>query len=85
MASYDVSKIRKNLMERHNIGKSLILPALSVINSSATKQNTTEMTSIVLLSNSSLLWNVWGCRKVTSNEIVRKEMCLSILWIFPKL
>ncbi|XP_068246662.1 zinc finger BED domain-containing protein 5-like [Palaemon carinicauda] len=53
LASYEISKIIAKA-ESHNVGETLILPAVSVIISSVMKQNTSEIINVLPLSNSSV-------------------------------
>ncbi|XP_038637238.1 SCAN domain-containing protein 3-like [Scyliorhinus canicula] len=54
LASYKISKIIAKAGKPHNIGETIILPALSVIISSVMKQNASEITNSIPLSNSSV-------------------------------
>ncbi|XP_068224017.1 SCAN domain-containing protein 3-like, partial [Palaemon carinicauda] len=54
LASYEISKIREKAGKSHNVGETVILPAVSVIISSVMKQNATEIINILPLSNSSV-------------------------------
>ncbi|KAK2701998.1 hypothetical protein QYM36_019385 [Artemia franciscana] len=54
LASYEISKIIVKAGKPHNIGKTVILPAVSAIISSVVKQNAIEITNSIPLSNSSV-------------------------------
>ncbi|XP_076348271.1 SCAN domain-containing protein 3-like [Tachypleus tridentatus] len=54
LASYEISKIIAKAGKPHNVGETVILPAVSVIISSVMKQNASEITNSIPLSNSSV-------------------------------
>ena len=54
LASYEISKIIAKAGKPHNIGETVILPAVSAIISSVMKQNASEITNSIPLSNSSV-------------------------------
>ncbi|KAK2707332.1 hypothetical protein QYM36_015124 [Artemia franciscana] len=54
LASYEISKIIVKARKSHNIGETVILPAVSAIISSVVKQNAIEITNSIPLSNSSV-------------------------------
>ncbi|XP_076322021.1 zinc finger BED domain-containing protein 5-like [Tachypleus tridentatus] len=54
LASYEISKIIAKAGKPHNVGETVILPAVSVIISSVMKQNASEITNCIPLSNSSV-------------------------------
>ncbi|XP_076322057.1 SCAN domain-containing protein 3-like [Tachypleus tridentatus] len=54
LASYEISKIIAKAGKPHNDGETVILPAVSVIISSVMKQNASEITNSIPLSNSSV-------------------------------
>ncbi|KAK2704312.1 hypothetical protein QYM36_016642 [Artemia franciscana] len=54
LASYEISKIIVKAGKPHNIGETVILPAVSAIISSVVKQNAIEITNSIPLSNSSV-------------------------------
>ena len=53
LASYEISKIIVKAGKPHNIGETVILPAVSAIISSVMRQNAIEITNSIPLSNSS--------------------------------
>ena len=54
LASYEISKIIAKAGKPHNVGETVILPAVSVIISSVMKQNASEIINSIPLSNSSV-------------------------------
>ncbi|XP_076372972.1 zinc finger BED domain-containing protein 5-like [Tachypleus tridentatus] len=54
LASYEISKIIAKAGKPHNVGETVILPAVSVIISSVMKQNGSEITNSIPSSNSSV-------------------------------
>ena len=52
LASYEISKIIAKAGKPHNIGKTVMLPALSNVISKIMKQNPSEIINSVPLSNS---------------------------------
>jgi len=54
LASYEISKIIVKAGKPHNIGETVIVPAVSAIISSVMKQNAIEITNSIPLSNSSV-------------------------------
>ncbi|XP_076358993.1 SCAN domain-containing protein 3-like [Tachypleus tridentatus] len=54
LASYEISKIIAKAGKPHNVGETVILSAVSVIISSVMKQNASEITNSIPLSNSSV-------------------------------
>ncbi|XP_076348034.1 protein FAM200B-like [Tachypleus tridentatus] len=54
LASYEISKIIAKAGKPHNVGGTVILPAVSVIISSVMKQNASAITNSIPLSNSSV-------------------------------
>ncbi|XP_065577569.1 zinc finger BED domain-containing protein 5-like [Artemia franciscana] len=54
LASYEISKIIAKAGKPHNIGETVILPAVSAIISSVMKQNEIEITNSIALSSSSV-------------------------------
>ncbi|XP_076359030.1 SCAN domain-containing protein 3-like [Tachypleus tridentatus] len=54
LASYEISKIIAKAGKPHNVGETVILPVVSVIISSVMKQNESEITNSIPLSNSSV-------------------------------
>ena len=54
LASYEISEIIVKARKPHNIGETVILPAVSAIISSVMKQNAIEITNSIPLNNSSV-------------------------------
>jgi hypothetical protein len=54
LASYEISKLIAKAGKPHNIGESLILPAVSVVISTVMNQSVHEITQTIPLSNSSV-------------------------------
>ena len=75
LASYEISDIIAKAGKPHNIGETVILPAVSVIISSVMKQNASEIINSISLSNSSVFRRIDEMAEDIEKQLIAKLKC----------
>lgn len=71
-ASYEISKLIAKTGKPHNIGETLILPAVTVVVSTVMSQNANEIIQVILLGNSTVSRRIDEMADDVEDQLVAK-------------